>query len=170
MFLLQMAGVPGSGKSTLAEKIRRSTNSIILDRDVIKSSMLNAGIKDPLLTDTSYLIIFDLTEYYLNKGLDVIIDTSCYLEKTLEKGLKLSKKYGADYKYIECRVDNYAHIEKRIINRISLASQLQESNLEKYNSLLDKSLKPENKDILIVNTSSKESYNMEDILNYLYKT
>lgn len=169
MFLLQMAGVPGSGKSTLAEQIRKSTNSIIIDRDVIKSSMLKAGIKDPLLTDTSYLIVFDLLEYYLSKDLDVIIDTSCYLEKTLQRGLELSKKYGASYKYIECRVDSYEDIEKRIRNRKNLASQLGEPTIEKYNSLVDSSLKPKNEDILIINTTSKENYKMKDILSYLYK-
>lgn len=169
MFLLQMAGVPGSGKSTLAEKIRMCTNSIIIDRDVVKSSMLKAGIKDPLLTDTSYLIVFDLIDYYLSKDLDVIVDTSCYLDKTLQRGLELSKKYGADYKYIECRVDNFDYIEERIKSRKNLASQLTEPTLEKYNSLVDKSLKPKNKDILIVNTTLEEDYKMEDILGYLYK-
>ena len=169
MFLLQMAGVPGSGKSTLAEKIRRCTNSIIIDRDVIKSSMLKAGIKDPLLTDTSYLIVFDLIEYYLGKGIDVIVDTSCYLEKTLERGLTLSRKYRANYKYIECKVDNFEYIEERIKTRKNLASQLREPTLEKYNSLVDSSLKPKNKDILIINTTSEEDYNMGDILSYLYE-
>lgn len=53
MFLLQMAGFPGSGKSTIAQLIAKHTNSIVIDRDVIKSSMLNAGIKDQLLADAS---------------------------------------------------------------------------------------------------------------------
>lgn len=53
MFLLQMAGFPGSGKSTMAEKIRKNTNAIVVDRDIIKSAMLKAGIRDPILTDAS---------------------------------------------------------------------------------------------------------------------
>lgn len=74
MFLLQMSGFPGSGKSTLAQRIAKHTNSIVIDRDVIKSSMLNSGIKDQLLADASYLVVFDLVAYYLSKGISVIID------------------------------------------------------------------------------------------------
>ena len=169
MFLLQMAGFPGSGKSTLATEITKYTNSIIIDRDVIKSSMLNAGIQDPLLTDTSYMIVFDLAEHYLSKGISVIIDTSCYLEETLKKGLKLCKRYNCQYKYIECRVDDYEHIERRVRGRKALASQLREPTIEKYENLLGKSIKPEDLDTIIVNTTSEEDYIMEDILAYLKK-
>lgn len=44
MFLLQMSGAPGSGKSTLAKEISGRINSIILDLDVIKSSLIESGI------------------------------------------------------------------------------------------------------------------------------
>ena len=167
MFLLQMAGFPGSGKSTLASEIAKYTNSIIIDRDVIKSSMLNACIEDPLLTDTSYMIVFDLAEHYLGKGISVIIDTSCYLEETLNKGVNLCEKYNCQYKYIECKVDDYKHIERRVRGRKALSSQLREPTIEKYKNLLGKSIKPENVDTLIVNTTSQGDYSMEDILTYL---
>lgn len=169
MFLLQMAGFPGSGKSTIAEEIRKGTKAILIDRDVIKSSMLKAGIEDPLLTDASYIVVFDLVEYYLSRGSNVIIDTSCYLNKTLEKGLELCKKYNAEYKYIECKVNSYEEIERRIKTRKNLESQLREATMEKYNNLIDKSIKPKNIDILTVNTTSSEDYNMDDILSYLFK-
>lgn len=169
MFLLQMAGFPGSGKSTLAGEIARHTNSIVIDRDIIKRSMLNAGIKDPLLTETSYMIVFDLVEYYLSQGSNVIIDTSCYLKETLDKGLKLCKEYKAEYRYIECKVDSYEDIERRIKTRKHLSSQLREATIEKYNNTLDKSVKPINIDTLVVNTTSDEHYNMKDILSYVLK-
>ena len=162
-----MAGFPGSGKSTIAEEIRRRTNAVVVDRDVIKSSMIKMGIKDPLLTDTSYTIVFDLAEHYLSKGVSVIIDTSCYLEETLAKGLALAEKYEADYKYIECRVDSYEDIERRIKTRENKESQMKEASIEKYKSLVDKSIIPENMDILILNTTSRESYDMEEVLDYL---
>ena len=164
-----MAGFPGSGKSTIAEEIRKSTNAIVVDRDVIKSSMIKMGIKDPLLTDTSYTILFDLAEHYLSKGVSVIIDTSCYLEETLSKGLSLAEKYEVDYKYIECRVDSYEDIEKRIKTRENKESQMRETTIDKFKSLRDKSIRPEDTDILMLNITSKESYKLEDILDYLYK-
>ena len=169
MFLLQMAGFPGSGKSTMASKIEKHTDSIVIDRDVIKTSLLDAGIKDPLLTELSYKVSFDLVEYYLGKGRSVIIDTSCYLEETLKKGLKLSEKYGVKYKYIECKVDSYEEIESRIKNRRNLSSQLKQVTIEKYKEALGKSLKPKNMDSLIINTTRQEDYNMEEVLDYLMK-
>ena len=131
--------------------------------------MLNAGIKDPLLIETSYMVVFDLVEYYLSQGSNVIVDTSCYLKETLNKGLKLCEKYKAEYRYIECRVDKYEDIERRIKTRKHLSSQLREATMEKYNNALDKSVKPINIDTLVVNTTSDEHYNFEYILNYVLK-
>ncbi|NLY44515.1 MAG: ATP-binding protein [Tissierella sp.] len=154
MFLLQMAGFPGSGKSTIAKLIARNTNSIVIDRDIIKSSMLNSGIKDQLLADASYLVVFDLAAYYLKEGISVIIDTPCYYKDTVDKGLELCKEYGSVYKYIECKVHNYEEIERRIKHRKRLATQITETTRDIYNNSFDKSVKPRNIHCLEINTTS----------------
>ena len=74
-----------------------------------------------------------------------------------------------DYKYIECRVDSYEDIEKRIKTRENKESQMRETTIDKFKSLRDKSIRPEDTDILMLNITSKESYKLEDILDYLYK-
>lgn len=168
MFLLQMSGFPGSGKSTIAQLIGKHTNSIVIDRDVIKSSMFNSGIKDQLLADASYLVVFDLAAYYLSKGTSVIIDTPCYFKGTVDNGLELCKKYSSDYKYIECKVDSYEEIEKRIKTRKRLVTQINETTIERYNNSLDKSVKPINTDTLVVNSTSDKHYNLDTILNYIH--
>jgi hypothetical protein len=43
LFLLQMAGRPGSGKSSLARVVGRATSAVVLDEDVLKTALLNAG-------------------------------------------------------------------------------------------------------------------------------
>lgn len=170
MFLLQMAGFPGSGKSAIAQLIAKHTNSIVIDRDVIKSSMLSSGIKDQLLADASYLVVFDLAAYYLSKGISVIIDTPCYYKETVDKGLELCKEYNSVYKYIECKVDSYEEIEKRIKTRKRLATQISEITRERYNNSLDKSVKPINIDTLVVNSTSDKHYDMDIVLNYINKS
>ena len=167
MFLLQMAGFPGSGKSTIAKLIARNTNSIVIDRDIIKSSMLNSGIKDQLLADASYLVVFDLAAYYLEQGISVIIDTPCYYKGTVDKGLELCKRYGSVYKYIECKVDSYEEIERRIKYRKRLVTQISEITRERYNNSFDKSVKPKNIDSLEVNTTSDKHYDMDIVLTYI---
>ena len=39
MFLCQMSGIPGAGKSTLARRICKMTGAVLLDMDVVKSSV-----------------------------------------------------------------------------------------------------------------------------------
>lgn len=167
MFLLQMSGFPGSGKSTIAQRIAKHTNSIVIDRDVIKSSMLNSGINDQLLADASYLVVFDLAAYYMSKGISVIIDTPCYYQGTVDKGLELCKKYNSAYKYIECKVDSYEEIERRIKTRKALVTQISETTKDRYDNSLDKSVKPINTNTLIINSTSDKHYSMEAILDYL---
>ncbi|MDR7857850.1 AAA family ATPase [Tissierella sp.] len=169
MFLLQMAGFPGSGKSTMAQLIAKHTNSIVIDRDVIKSPMLNAGIKDQLLADASYLVTFDLAAYYLSKGISVIIDTPCYYQETVDKGLELCKEYNSVYKYIECKVDSYDEIERRISTRKNLPTQISQTTRDRFNNSLDKSVKPIDTDTIVVNSTLDKNYNIDIILNYINK-
>lgn len=104
MFLLQMAGYPGSGKSTLAKKIAENTDAIVIDRDVIKTSMIVAEVPEKLVADASYKVVFDLVSFYLHMGKSVIIDTPCYYTDTLDNGICISKQCGANYKF-----QNLAH-------------------------------------------------------------
>ena len=128
-----------------------------------------AGIKDQLLADASYLVVFDLAAYYMSKGISVIIDTPCYYKETVDKGLELCQEFNSEYIYIECRVDSYEEIEKRIRNRKHLATQIRETSKDRYNNSLDKSVKPQGIATLTINTTSDEHYNKEDILSYILK-
>jgi dephospho-CoA kinase len=59
MFLLQMAGYPGSGKSTLSKKIAKTTGAIVIDRDVIKSSLIVSDVPEELLAPAAHNVLFD---------------------------------------------------------------------------------------------------------------
>ena len=72
-----MARFPGSGKSTLSKIMSKETGAVVIDRDVIKSSMLNNNLTNEIATDISYKVTFDLAAYYLSLGQSVIIDTPC---------------------------------------------------------------------------------------------
>jgi len=40
MFFVQMSRFPGSGKSTLAPQIAKSTGTVLIDHDIVKSAIL----------------------------------------------------------------------------------------------------------------------------------
>ncbi|GLC31209.1 AAA family ATPase [Clostridium omnivorum] len=167
MFLLQMAGYPGSGKSTLSRKIAKRTGAIVIDRDIIKTSMINSKVPDSIVADASYSVVFDLAEFYLGMQISVVIDTPCFYEDTLNNGISISKKYGASYKYIECRVEDYSIIENRIYTRDRLISQIGDTSMERFNNALDKSVRPMNGKFLIIDTSAEDSYDISLIDEYL---
>ena len=108
MFLLQMAGYPGSGKSTLSKKIAKTTGAIVIDRDVIKSSLIVSDVPEKLLASAAHNVLFELARFYLKMKLDVILDCPCYYELTVNRGADIANKCEAKYKYIECRVEDYS--------------------------------------------------------------
>lgn len=168
MFLLQMAGHPGSGKSTLSKRIAKDLGAIILDRDIIKTSMINSNVPENIINSASYDVVFELAKFYLRLNNNVIIDTPCYFEEGLRRGTNISEEYGANYRYIECRVDEYFVINSRLQNREGLISQISDTSKEDYYNSLDKSVKPQDGNLIIVNTSSYDSYDISYLYEYLY--
>ncbi|MBU5439193.1 ATP-binding protein [Tissierella sp. MSJ-40] len=167
MFLLQMAGYPGGGKSTISKMIAKHLNVIVIDRDIIKTSMINSKVPNDIVADASYSVVFDLAEFYLDMNISVIIDTPCYYEESLNNGIKIAKMYGAAYKYIECKVEDYSIIKERISSRNGLVSQIKNTTEENFNNSKDKSKKLSDGNYLVIDTTLDMNYNMEIIRRYL---
>lgn len=168
MFLLQMAGFPGSGKSTLAKAIaKRIDNVVVIDRDVIKSSMMESGVDLNIVNDASYKLVFALCNYYLTINMNVIIDTPCFFEVTLENGIEIAQKHGAKYKYIDCRLDDFNEVNFRLENRESSVSQIKSAEKERFLAAIDKSKKPTNYECLTVDSSVPIELYIDSTLDYL---
>lgn len=167
MFLLQMAGFPGSGKSTLAKEIAKHINVVIIDRDVIKSTMIESGVDLNIVNDASYKVVFSLCEYYLSINMNVIIDTPCFFEATVENGVEIAKKYGAEYKYIECRLEDFNEVTNRLKNRQSSVSQIKSAEKEKFLVALERSKKPSNYKHITIDSSLPVGSYIKDVVDYL---
>lgn len=169
MILLQMAGFPGSGKSGLSKIISKEINAVIIDKDTIKTSLLEYGEIDHIASELAYKMMFDLADFHLNNGQNVILDTPCYYDEGLEKGMKLAHKNNVEYKFIECIVDDFTIIKNRIASRKNMKSQITMPSIEGFTRAKGRTKRPDN-DFLLVDTSEFVDIDYSCIFNYLKKS
>jgi predicted kinase len=167
MFLLQMAGFPGCGKSTLAKEISKYIDVVVIDRDVIKSSMIESGVDLDIVASASYDVVFSLCKYYLEINKNVIIDTPCFYDDSLNNGINIAIKYDAAYKYIECRVEDFEVVNRRLTSRKRSISQIPSTEKERFLGAMDKSKHPTKTDYLVVDSSLPIETYIQKVLNYL---
>jgi len=172
MFFVQMAGFPGSGKSTLAKQIAKKNGAIIIDHDIVKSSLIKdidgLPIDVRLASKISYNIGWSLIESLLSQGQAVIFDSPCLYEEMVEKGTNLSKKYNVKYKYVECYLDDSNEINFRLRNRDRMVSQIKEIySEESFRYTIKNSKKPPGYKCLIVDTGSPIENYLETVLGYI---
>ena len=171
MFFIQMAGFPGAGKSTLAREIGIRTGAVVIDHDVVKSALLHAVDEDTLdpklAGKISYNIDWSLIESQLSLGNSVLFDSPCFYNEMIEKGTKLSEKYEASYKYVECILDDFDQTNERLRNRVRMISQIKETNIEMFNYGLHNSKRPSNHKCLKVNTKLPIENYIDEVIHYI---
>ena len=172
MFFVQMAGFPGSGKSTLARQIAIRTKAVIIDHDIVKSSLLQslerAPIDAKLAGKTSYNIDWSIIEFQLSQGNNVIFDSPCLYEEMIEKGTALAKKYNVKYKYVECYLDDIDEINLRLKNRKGMISKIKEiKSVDAFKYTINNSKKPSKGKSLLVNTRHPIDGYLQTAMNYI---
>ncbi len=172
MFFIQMSGFPGSGKSTLARVIAKKTGAIVVDHDIVKSALLHSIEEIPfdlkVAGKISYNIDWSLIEFYLSLGHSVIFDSPCLYEEMVDKGIALSKKFNAKYKYVECYVDDMEEIKCRLTNRERMISQIKDiPRYEDFYYTIRNSKKPVAYKCLQVNSNQPLENYMQEVLDYI---
>ncbi|UPK46378.1 AAA family ATPase [Paenibacillus pabuli] len=171
MFFLQMSGFPGSGKSTLSRQIAKITGAIIIDHDISKSSILksmeNSNLELKVLGMTSYNMDWALIEFYLSQSYDVIFDSPCFYSEMIERGSSLSQKYNAKYKYVECYLNDYQEISKRLQHRERMISQISGTSEEDFRNNINESKRPNDVQCLLVDSSQPIETYLNYVLNYI---
>ncbi|KAI1359869.1 P-loop containing nucleoside triphosphate hydrolase protein [Xylaria arbuscula] len=121
---IQMSGVPGSGKSTLARQLRPAINGVIIDHDVLRSSLLESGLLQfDQAAKQAYLLQWAIARDVMKQGLSVIIDSTCNYDEVLSEGSALAAQHGYEYWYIECKVQDIDLLDQRLRARNPMASQ-----------------------------------------------
>lgn len=122
LFLLQMAGAPGTGKSALARMVGFSTKAVVLDKDVIKSALLDSGIPEDAAAPAAYEAFFGLADHLLGQGLSVVLDSPSFYETIPVKGQAVAAKRAARYHFVECVCPEEVR-QRRLEGREALRSQ-----------------------------------------------
>ncbi|MHB8575108.1 MAG: AAA family ATPase [Dehalococcoidia bacterium] len=123
MFLLQMAGEPGAGKSTLARSTGKALGAAVLDKDVLKSAILDAGASEHLAGPAAYACMFAQAEHLLGQGFSVILDSPSFYERIPRTGVDISARLGAEYRFMCCVCEDGSEILRRLTTREQLRTQ-----------------------------------------------
>ena len=101
--VLLMAGLPGSGNSTLAKAAGRGLGWPVLDKDTVKSTLLELGADEDLAARASYVMLEELArDLVVEQGLSVILDTPSSYEEVLEGVQRIADDGGATLRVVLC--------------------------------------------------------------------
>lgn len=123
--LVQMSGAPGSGKSTIASLLSRSSliKAVIVDHDLLRSFFLDNTISFAQSAKLAYDLQWTLARNLLQQGHNVIVDSTCNYQETLNTGMALAREFTpvVEYWYIECKMDSddIDLLDTRLRNRAS---------------------------------------------------
>lgn len=100
-FLLQLAGVPGSGKSRLAAALAAERDAIVVNSDVVKSTLLDAGVGWSQACPAAYQVLFALADDLLAQGHSVILDSPSHYAFIPENGARVASAHDVPYHFLE---------------------------------------------------------------------
>jgi len=127
-FLLQLTGESGSGKSTLAMTLGRETRAVVIDKDIIKSRLLDGdelglvGLPEDIAAPLHHALVFDLSRSFLDQGFSVIVDGAAFYPQVRTRGRAIAEAAGAAYLLIECFLPDLVTLQARIDAKSHLTS------------------------------------------------
>ena len=122
--LVQLSGVPGSGKSALARSMAAATGLVVIDTDVLKSSLIGSGVSVTAAGAVTYAAALALARDLLEQGRNVVLDSPCRYEALLDSGQAAARACGARYAFIELWVADWSVVLDRLDQRSARPSQV----------------------------------------------
>lgn len=123
-FLLQLAGAPGAGKSVLAAAIAQTRPAAIVNSDVVKSTLLDAGIAWRQAGPAAYQVLFALADDLLAQGHSVILDSPSHYAFIPENGARVAVERGVPYRFLELVCPDVDELKRRLAARVPRRSQM----------------------------------------------
>jgi predicted kinase len=137
-FLLQLAGPPGVGKSTFAGAIAEHTGGVALDRDVLKSRLIDSGVSIEDAGRLSFDLMYAVAADVLDQGLHVVLDTTSHYPDIPERSARLAADAGARFRFIECTLQDTQELKRRLTTRPRRSSQMGQFDVTPRGSTAEK--------------------------------
>jgi predicted kinase len=127
-----MAGHPASGKTTVARAVAARTGAVLLDKDVIKSPMVESGLPNETSGPLAYDVFMAVGRSIAEQRISVILDSPAFYPIIIERGRRIAEETGAAYYIIECECE-HEELQRRLDSRPRMASQLDYVVNDPYN-------------------------------------
>jgi predicted kinase len=114
--------MPGAGKSTIARAIGQEFGWPVIDKDVIATTLLAAGIPEAQMQPAAYETCFALAGDLLMQQQTVILDTPAVFSLVTERARALCERPGAVLLPVLCSADRDIR-NQRVASRVGMRSQ-----------------------------------------------
>jgi predicted kinase len=99
-----MAGLPGAGKTTLALALGKALGWPVLDKDTVKTTLLEAAVPEAVAGPASYLLPLALCrDLVVQQRLSVIFDSPAAYPANIAQAQQIAEASGGTLKIIFCQ-------------------------------------------------------------------
>lgn len=122
--LVLLAGPVGAGKTTLALALSRALGWPTVDKDTLKSPLLEAGVPEAIAGRASYDLLFAVGgDLLIRQGCSVILDSPAGYPAVVRRAEALAGEAGAALRVVLCLADPTLR-NRRLAERPARPSQL----------------------------------------------
>ena len=134
--LVLTTGLPGTGKSRVARFVGKELHAPVIDKDVIKSALLERGEEDWNRSGSlSYTIIRELANELLKQGFDVVVDSPGHYHRFQAAMVSIAEEQGSEIRVIQTVCSDEAERRERFAKRKK--GDKQEAQLDDLDEVLD---------------------------------
>ena len=163
--IVMLAGLPGTGKTSLAYEIARVLSWVVLDKDRINTTLINAGLEQDAAGPMSYDVLLDLVEDMVAiQKHSVVIDTAGRQRVVLDRARTIAEQAGATLRVIRLTAPRAIRLN-RMSSRESRASQwLKDDTTESEEAQWYEHLPP---DTLIISSTVPLKELLPNVLDFI---
>ncbi len=123
--LVLMAGLPGAGKTTLAMALGKELGWPVLDKDTVKTALLEAAVSEAVAGPASYFVPLALCrDLVAGQQLSVIFDSPAAYPTVVEQAQQIVEAVGGTLKIVFCQAQSSLR-NQRLAQRTRRLSQVE---------------------------------------------